>query len=160
MPFPSQLTKNELIKQSLERGHVNPTPLLSVRNLSQKQLEKYINQINFIIGKDDPNRKISIALKNGPRNIVVAGHPETLHSLVEVLHKYEAPLSSAKDGAKGAQSRVPFSQRKLEPLLTYIDVSSPFHTQHLQAAVKMVLEDAKGRRLFLFLFSCFLFSRH
>jgi fatty acid synthase subunit beta, fungi type len=89
--------------------------------------------------QEDPTRQIEIALVNGRRAFVLAGHPETLHTLAMLLQKLEVKRSGPSE-----QTRVPFSKRKHEFMLRYLPVSVPFHSaRHLHSAVDLILADAQ-----------------
>src|SRR5690606_17535381 len=84
---------------SLAAGEGMPTPLLSVRGLPRADVEKHVQASNAHLLED---RHLSIALTNGPRFVVVAGHPESLYGL-------NVRLRSLKAEPGVSQARVPFS---------------------------------------------------
>lgn len=65
--------------------------------------------------------------QNGPRAVVVVGHPESLHTLSMLLNEKETRKEDSLD-----QSRIPHSKRKHEFRLVYLPVSVPFHSQLLK----------------------------
>jgi fatty acid synthase subunit beta len=80
-------------------------------------------------------------MQNGPRAVVVVGHPESLHTLSVLLNEKETRKEDNVD-----QSRVPHSKRKKEFRLVYLPVSVPFHSQLLKGAVQRVKDDVKRLR--------------
>lgn len=130
----------DIAQESVTNGWGTPTPMLSVAQLPSERLKKYVDAANKTMAKDDPDRLLEIALRNGPRNAVVVGHPEALHALNKLLHQTEAGRGAAND-----QTRVPFSKRQIEFRSTYLNVSVPFHSALLlQSAAAPLTADVRA----------------
>jgi len=129
----------ELIAESIRNGDSlkGPTPMLAVFHLIPSAVQGFVDRVNKALS-DKPERQIEIALTNGPRAVVVVGHPESLHSLASVLRG-----SCVRHQESVDQSRVPYSRRKKEYSLLYLPVSVPFHSSALREAVPLVLADAQ-----------------
>ncbi len=136
--FPTKISaqRTDILKESKKiHGSRNPTPMMAVFHLLPEVVAKYVDYINKMFA-DEPDRKLEIGLKNGPRAVVVVGHPESLHRLSVLLNEKETRKEDQLD-----QSRVPFSKRKREFRLVYLPVSAPFHSTLLRGAVNLVKED-------------------
>lgn len=138
VPFRPTVSRTEILEESKKHGNLNPTPMLAVFHLTPSLVEKYVGVVNQSTSlSKTPEKLIEVAIKNSRTAVVVVGHPESLHTLAMLLHRTETPKHQKLD-----QSRVPFSKRKKEFTLKYLDVSVPFHSKiHLQTAVPLVLED-------------------
>eukprot|EP00741_Cyanophora_paradoxa_P008217 tig00000025_g7952.t1 len=129
--FPQAILDPELVQECREKGDGVPTPLLAVLKLRPDQVKPFVDTFN----KGAPaDRQVTVALVNGPRAVNLAGHPESLHAVKEALRKEEA---------KGDQSRIPFSKRKLEFTTVFLSVSVPFHSPLCKAACDLVRADCK-----------------
>lgn len=104
MAYPRTTLPPTMLQDSLEHGEGRPSPMLSVRDLTITQVEKFIEQTNSHLPKE---KHIAISLVNGARNLVLSGPPESLYGFNLNLRNQKAPMGLD-------QSRVPFSERKLK----------------------------------------------
>lgn len=141
LSFRPFVSRNEILEESKKLSEQTPTPMLAVLHLTPQTVEKYVAVVNQSASLSKaPEKQLEVALKNSRRAVIVVGHPESLHTLVTLLHRTEAPKHLNLD-----QSRVPFSKRKKEFSIKYLNVSVPFHSkQHLQLAVPLILRDFEG----------------
>jgi malonyl CoA-acyl carrier protein transacylase len=148
-PVPSGASSTELVRQSLEKGNAAPTPMLAVWGLPPTEVDAVIIRVNKIVSRqpDASSRSLHVGLRNGNNDgVVVCGHPDSLHALVEALHRTQAPLNS--DGTSRVdQSRIPSSKRKHEPVLAYLTVSLPFHTPLVASAQEVAIADLEKHSL-------------
>lgn len=125
--------------------------MLAIWGMPAAEVEACVGRVNkaAVLLPDASSRTMHIGLRNGnSEGVVVCGHPDSLHTLVELLHKTQAPLNP--DGTSRVdQSRIPFSKRKREPRLTYLSVSLPFHTPLVAAAKEKALADLEQHGLLL-----------
>ncbi|KAF7591456.1 hypothetical protein BBP40_001559 [Aspergillus hancockii] len=98
-----------------------PGPMLSVSDCPLAQLRTYVDAVNAHLPED---AHIAIALINGPESAVLAGPPLSLHGFNVWLRGIKAPV-------KGAQHRVPFSQRKPEISNRFLPITAAFHSNYL-----------------------------
>jgi len=124
---PETTLRPEIVAASVAAGAGRPTPMMGLLKLSPETVQRYVDRVNAELRQDRP---VEISLINGPRAVVVSGHPESLHRLRELLQA---------DAAAGSQSRVPFSRRKLEFVANYFPVYGPYHTAHYMRPVAEVL---------------------
>ncbi len=129
--FPRTTALDLLSSDSIEHGEGAPTPMLSVRNLPEKNLRKQISVANGYLPQ---NQKVHIGLVNGPRNFVVSGPPASLCGLNSHLRKIKAPTGLD-------QTRIPFSERKPNFTAVFLPIGAPFHSQYLQSASDQVIKD-------------------
>ncbi|KAK6462909.1 S-acyl fatty acid synthase thioesterase [Scheffersomyces coipomensis] len=135
--YPRTTLPPTMLQDSLNNGEGRPSPMLSIRDLSIEQVEKFINQTN----KHLPQEKhIAISLINGARNLVVSGPPESLYGLNLTLRNKKAP-----NGLD--QSRIPFSERKLKFSNRFLPIFSPFHSHLLDNASSLIFNDIKLENL-------------
>ncbi|QPG76258.1 beta subunit of fatty acid synthetase [Brettanomyces nanus] len=131
--YPPTSLAPSMVKDSEENGEGEPGPMLSIRDLTIDQVEKFVADTNRHL----PEAKhITISLVNGARNLVVTGPPESLYGLNLNLRKAKAPSGLN-------QARIPFSQRKLKFSSRFLPITSPFHSKLLNPANKMILDDFK-----------------
>lgn len=129
--YPRTSLAPSILQDSLEAGEGTPTPMLSVRDLSKKQLQEHIEATNEHLPKD---RHIAISLVNSARNFVVTGAPISLHGLNLRLRKVKAPTGLD-------QNRIPFTERKVRFVNRFLPITAPFHSPLLTEAYKIILED-------------------
>ncbi|KAK6458738.1 S-acyl fatty acid synthase thioesterase [Scheffersomyces xylosifermentans] len=135
--YPRTTLPPTMLQDSLNNGEGRPSPMLSIRDLSIDQVEKFIEQTNKHLPKE---KHIAISLINGARNLVVSGPPESLYGLNLTLRNNKAP-----NGLD--QSRIPFSQRKLKFSNRFLPIFAPFHSQLLESATIAILEDVQAEDL-------------
>lgn len=126
--FPELTIEPALIKDAIEGGEGEPTPMLSVTGLAESALEKFIKANNAHLAE---GHKVAISLFNGPRNFIVTGPPRSLFGLVGSLR-----TKRAETGAD--QTRVPFSKRKPVFTMRFLPVGVPYHSNYLAGATDKV----------------------
>ena len=129
--YPRTSLAPSILQDSIEAGEGVPTPMLSVRDLSRKQLQAHIDATNEHLPSD---RHVSISLINSSRNFVITGAPISLHGLNLRLRKVKAPTGLD-------QNRVPFTERKQRFVNRFLPITAPFHSPLLVEAEKQILED-------------------
>lgn len=131
--YPRTSLPPTMLQDSLESGEGRPSPMLSVRDLSREQVERFIESTNRHLPAD---KHIAISLVNGGRNMVVLGPPELLYGFNLTLRNNKAP--SGLD-----QARVPHSQRKLKFLNRFLPIFAPFHSHLLEPATALIMDDVQ-----------------
>ena len=131
--YPRTSLAPSVLQDSIENGEGTPTPMLSVRDLSQDALQRHIDTTNSHLPKD---RHIAISLINSARNFVVTGPPLSLYGLNLQLRKVKAPTGLD-------QTRVPFTERKIRFVHRFLPITAPFHSIYLTDAFKNIQEDLK-----------------
>ncbi|OAQ86630.1 fatty acid synthase beta subunit dehydratase [Purpureocillium lilacinum] len=131
--FPTTSMTPTMLRESMDHGEGTPTPMLSIRDLSQQEVQKHIDATNQYL---PPNRHISVSLINSPRNLVVTGPPTSLYGLNSQLRKVKAPTGLD-------QTRVPHTERKVRFVNRFLPITAPFHSQYLAEATTMIDEDLK-----------------
>ena len=129
--YPRTSLAPSILQDSVEAGEGTPTPMLSIRDLSQKQVQEHINATNEHLPKD---RHVAISLINSARNFVVTGAPISLHGLNLRLRKVKAPTGLD-------QNRIPHTERKVRFVSRFLPITAPFHSPLLNEAYKQILED-------------------
>ncbi|CAI5760087.1 unnamed protein product [Candida verbasci] len=132
--YPRTTLPPTMLQDSLNNGEGRPSPMLSVRDLSIKQVETFINQTNSHLPKE---KHIAISLINGARNLVISGPPESLYGFNLNLRNKKA--SNGLD-----QSRIPFSERKLKCSNRFLPIFSPFHSHLLKDATELIMNDVEN----------------
>lgn len=135
MPFGS--LPSETIKECLDTGEGTPSPMLSTRGLDRKTMQRFLDEINHHLSKDE---HLYISLVNARDNLVIAGAPKSLHSLSTRLRGIKAT-----DGLD--QSKLIFNQRKPFVQHQFLPMSSAFHCPHSEKMTPSILQ--KLRRLSL-----------
>ncbi|KAF3767969.1 fatty acid synthase acitivty [Cryphonectria parasitica EP155] len=131
--FPRTSMTPSVLQDSIDNGEGTPTPMLSIRDLSQAEVQKHIDATNKYLPAD---RHISISLINSPRNMVVTGPPMSLYGLNLQLRKVKAPTGLD-------QTRIPHTQRKVRFVNRFLPITAPFHSQYLAEATALIDEDLK-----------------
>jgi fatty acid synthase subunit beta len=131
--FPRTSLKPKMLQDSQDNGEGMPTPMLSIRDLPQSEVQKHINKTNEYLPED---QHISITLINSPRNMVVTGPPMSLYGLNQQLRKVRA--STGVD-----QTRLPYTQRKIRFVNRFLPITAPFHSAYLKEATALIDEDLK-----------------
>jgi malonyl CoA-acyl carrier protein transacylase len=127
-----QETPVHIMDPGLSKDGEKPTPMLNVRGLPLKVVEKAVDTYN----KSCSEKAITIGLVNGPTTTIVVGSEDTLYAFAAGLRKKFPP-------AEGSQSRVPFSSRKYDYSMEYLKVTTPFHSPLIAKATPRIVEDAK-----------------
>ena len=135
--FPATSMTPTMLRESMEHGEGTPTPMLSIRDLSQQEVQKHIDATNQYL---PPNRHINVSLINSPRNLVVTGPPTSLYGLNSQLRKVKAPTGLD-------QTRVPYTERKVRFANRFLPITAPFHSKYLAEATAMIDEDLKDVRI-------------
>ncbi|KAI2622534.1 fatty acid synthase beta subunit [Hypoxylon sp. NC1633] len=125
------------LEDSIAHNEGEPTAALSIRGMSRDSLEKHIAHVNRALPED---RQLVVALVNGSKNFVVAGPPMALYGLNVQLRKIKA-------GENVDESRIPFSQRKLQINNKFLPITAPFHSHYLKPAVEALREDLKATKI-------------
>ncbi|KAG7402946.1 Fatty acid synthase subunit beta [Fusarium oxysporum f. sp. rapae] len=132
--FPITSMTPNMLRKPQEHGEGAPTPMLSIRDLPQAELQKHIDATNQYLPED---RHVSISLLNSPRNLVVTGPPTSLYGLNAQLRKIKAPTGLD-------QSRIPFTERKVRFANRFLPITTPFHSKYLGEATTMIDDDLKN----------------
>ncbi|XDG06758.1 hypothetical protein ABKA04_006373 [Annulohypoxylon sp. FPYF3050] len=131
--FPRTSLTPATLQDSIDNGEGDPTPMLSIRDLPQSEVQKHIDATNQYLPED---RHIAISLINSPRNMVVTGPPISLYGLNLQLRKVKAPTGLD-------QTRIPHTQRKVRFVNRFLPITAPFHSKYLSDATKLIDEDLK-----------------
>lgn len=135
--FPRTSMAPTVLQDSIDNSEGTPTPMLSIRDLSQAEVQKHIDATNKYLPAD---RHISISLINSPRNMVVTGPPMSLYGLNLQLRKVKAPTGLD-------QNRVPHTQRKVRFVNRFLPITAPFHSKYLAEATALIDEDLKNVKI-------------
>ncbi|KAK3358649.1 acyl transferase domain-containing protein [Lasiosphaeria ovina] len=131
--FPRTSMTPTMLRDSVDNGEGTPTPMLSIRDLPQAEVQKHIDQTNQYLPED---QHISISLINSPRNLVVTGPPSSLYGLNAQLRKVKAATGID-------QTRIPFTERKVRFVNRFLPITAPFHSKYLEKATALIDEDLK-----------------
>ncbi|KAL9947011.1 hypothetical protein D7B24_008910 [Verticillium nonalfalfae] len=131
--FPRTSLTPNMLRESIDNGEGTPTPMLSIRDLSQAEVQKHIDATNQYLPAD---RHISISLINSPRNLVVTGPPISLYGLNAQLRKVKAPTGLD-------QTRIPYTERKSRFVNRFLPITAPFHSKYLAEATELIDGDLK-----------------
>jgi fatty acid synthase subunit beta, fungi type len=129
--FPRTSLAPKVLQDSMDNGEGSPTPMLSIRDLSQKQVQRHIDETNKYLPED---RHIGISLINSARNVVVTGPPISLYGL-----NLQLRMTKAQTGLD--QTRVPHSKRKLRFVNRFLPITAPFHSKYLAEATALLDQD-------------------
>ena len=121
---------SQIVKECLDAGEGIPSPMLSTRGLDRNTMQKLLDEINRHLSKD---QQLYVALVNARDNLVIAGAPDSLHSLSVRLRGIKAT-----DGLD--QSKVIFNQRKPFIQHQFLPMSSPFHCPHSENVTPFILQ--------------------
>lgn len=116
----------KVVSDSVANDEGNPSPMLNIREISEAQIQEHIDATNKYLQSD---RKLSIALANGPRNFVITGPALSLYGLNVRLRQFK--VSPEVD-----QTRIPFKERKLNITNRFLAISAPFHSKYLSQAAE------------------------
>ncbi|KAF2965242.1 hypothetical protein GQX73_g8322 [Xylaria multiplex] len=129
--FPRTSLTPGTLRDSIDNGEGEPTPMLSIRDLPQSEVQKHIDATNQYLPKD---RHIAISLVNSPRNMVVTGPPISLYGLNLQLRKVKAPTGLD-------QTRIPHTERKVRFVNRFLPITAPFHSKYLADATTLIDQD-------------------
>ena len=129
--FPITSITPSMLRDSVDNGEGTPTPMLSIRDLSQAEVQKHIDATNHYLPAD---RHIGVSLVNSPRNMVVTGPPISLYGLNVRLRKVKAPTGLD-------QNRIPHTDRKVRFANRFLPITAPFHSKYLSAATDLLDKD-------------------
>ncbi|KAI9886837.1 MAG: beta subunit of fatty acid synthetase [Watsoniomyces obsoletus] len=135
--YPRTALTPAILEDSSEHGEGIPTPMLSIRDLSEAAVKGHIEATNEHL---PPSRHVAISLINSARNLVVTGPPISLHGLNRRLRKVKAPTGLD-------QTRIPFTERKVRFVNRFLPISAPFHSPYLAEATKWIEEDLKDIKI-------------
>ncbi|GAB9466788.1 hypothetical protein Gpo141_00004153 [Globisporangium polare] len=124
--------------QAFSDDDLSATPMLAIRGLKQSEALDAIRAVT----RRSQRESVQISLVNAVDLFCVTGLPASLLQLKQVLES-----TMAKPGED--QTRVPFSQRKPAGTLSFVSVSSAFHSSLLASARELILSDVErlGLRL-------------
>lgn len=131
LAYPNTSLPPSILEDSLENSEGTPSPMLAITNLTQDQVQNFVDKTNSHLPEE---KHIVISLVNGARNLVVTGPPQSLYGLNLTLRKAKAP--SGLD-----QSRIPFTERKLKFSNRFLPIASPFHSHLLASSKKFITDD-------------------
>jgi len=129
--FPRTSLTPGTLRDSIDNSEGEPTPMLSIRDLPQREVQKHIDATNQYLPED---RHIAISLVNSPRNMVVTGPPISLYGLNLQLRKVKAPTGLD-------QNRIPHTERKVRFVNRFLPITAPFHSKYLADATKLIDQD-------------------
>ncbi|XBW37053.1 hypothetical protein QEN19_002632 [Hanseniaspora menglaensis] len=129
--YPNTDLPPSISEDSIENGEGLPSPMLSISNLTQAQVQDYVDKTNSHLPAE---KHVVISLINGARNLVVSGPPQSLYGLNLSLRKLK--VAAGLD-----QNRIPHSQRKLKFTNRFLPVTSPFHSHLLVPAMEAIEKD-------------------
>ncbi|KFY15817.1 hypothetical protein V492_01746 [Pseudogymnoascus sp. VKM F-4246] len=130
--YPDTSPDPKIVSDSVSNDEGVPSAMLSIRGISETQIQQHLDVSNNYLPED---RKISIALANGPRNFVVAGPATSLCGLNARLRRFKVSLEVD-------QTRIPSKDRKSTLTNNFLPISVPFHSKYLLPAIPIL-----GRRL-------------
>ncbi|KAF9768849.1 hypothetical protein IL306_013809 [Fusarium sp. DS 682] len=127
----SQLLHNTIseamIQDSIDHGERKPSPMLSVRGLAREDLQTCIDATKRYL--KDGTQSLAISMANGPRHFVVSGPPKYLYGLnLQIRKRKNLSIQRSNDKADAVGGM-------------FLEVSVPFHTSWLKAAVPMIQND-------------------
>ncbi|KAI8805920.1 hypothetical protein BJ742DRAFT_774644 [Cladochytrium replicatum] len=131
--FPATTISPNILQDSLSSNEGVPTPMLVVNGLRHSDVQTHVDATNQHLPED---RRIHVALINGPRSIICTGPPQSLYGLNVALRKLKANPSED-------QSRIPFSQRKIRFSSRFLPVAEPFHCEYLSSVPEQLATDIK-----------------
>ena len=120
-----------VVQDALDHGEGSPTPMLSVRLLSQQRVRLLVREVNSYLPVES---QIELSLVNGSENVVLTGPPMSLHG-------FNVRLRAMKASPDTNQARIPFSQRKPTVSNKFLPISVPFHSSYLSEVAEAVDKD-------------------
>lgn len=135
--FPPSFLLPRIRDDSIQHNEGRPTPMLSITNLYEEEVNSCIETVN----KQLPtNKRICVALQNGPKAFVCSGPPESLYGL-------NVYLRSIKARPDEDQTRIPFHERKKNFNTRYLGMSVGFHCEYLKEALSILQQDIETFQL-------------
>jgi len=131
--YPRTSLAPSTLQDSIDHGEGVPTPMLSVRDLPMSTVQGHIDATNEYLPED---RHIGISLINSGRNFVITGPPISLYGLNLRLRKVKAPTGLD-------QTRIPFTDRKVRFVNSFLPITVPFHSPYLSEAYDYIIQDVK-----------------
>ncbi|KAI9848828.1 MAG: beta subunit of fatty acid synthetase [Sclerophora amabilis] len=131
--YPPTSLDHTVIKDSIDHGEGNPSPMLNILNLSRAQVDEQIDQLNRHL---PATKQMTVVLVNSAWNFVVAGPPLSLCGLSTKLREIKAPPGLD-------QSRIPFTERKVQFNIRFLPITVPFHCKYLDNSISSIEEDVK-----------------
>ncbi|KAL8921407.1 MAG: hypothetical protein Q9208_005733 [Pyrenodesmia sp. 3 TL-2023] len=125
------------IKDCMEAGEGQPTPMLKIQGLDRSMVSRLIDDANIHLPASD---RVHLALVNSRDNMVVAGPTRSLRGLCLHLRKIKA-----EDQLD--QSRVPFSERKPVIKSQFLPISGAFHSPILKDVCSRILPHFASRAI-------------
>jgi malonyl CoA-acyl carrier protein transacylase len=135
--FPSSFLSPRIRDDSVQHNEGHPTPMLSITNLYEEDLNSCIETVNKQL---PPNKRICVALQNGPKTFVCSGPSESLYGL-------NVYLRSIKARPDEDQTRIPFHERKKYFTTRYLGMSVGFHCEYLKEALSLLQHDIENFQL-------------
>jgi fatty acid synthase subunit beta len=132
--FPRKTWWQRMVENPWTDSEDEPSPMMNIMHLTRAEVESQIRSFNQHVPWD---QEVAIALINGPSNIVVGGHPESLRSFNSWIQKLRDPKSKTRP-----QSGKAFTTR-------YLPISAPFHTPSLTEAALRIEEDMKSYNIMI-----------
>ncbi len=131
---PQVAVPSDVSTESVNNSEGFPTPMLNVSGCRRSQLQKYIDGVNSYL---EPHQRVKIGLINGPENFVISGPVLSLCALTANLRKVKAAPGLEQD-------KIAFSLRKPEFSIRFLPITAPFHTSHLEEAVKVASKELES----------------
>ncbi|KAJ1323380.1 fungal fatty acid synthase subunit beta [Microdochium nivale] len=153
-----------MLQDALDHDERAPSPMLSVRGLSRTSLQGCLRAANRYLGvaargtaaedyhstnagqlqqqqRNSPcGGWLEICMVNGPQQFVVSGPPRHLYGLNLQIRKAKQLLLLQVDSGDDDDDKAAAAAAAL-PSSKFLDVSAPFHSAHVGAAVALVVRD-------------------
>ncbi|KAH7032712.1 acyl transferase/acyl hydrolase/lysophospholipase [Microdochium trichocladiopsis] len=133
-------------QDALDHDERAPSPMLNIKGLTRAALQECLHATNRYLGtprtggdKDQAAPGLKICMVNGPRHFVVSGRPHHLYGLNLQIRKVKR--LQAHGEARGQAGNT------LAITSKFLDVSVPFHSTAVAAAVALVLRDIENLHL-------------
>lgn len=123
--FPLETAWQKMVQDGAEETE-EPTPMMNVMHLPHAELEKEAQAFNQQVPE---NKRIAIALVNGPTNIVCGGPARSLKSFASWLEDVKKMQQKAKSTDENVLST------------RFLPITAPFHTSYLANARNIIVAD-------------------
>ncbi|KAL6717773.1 beta subunit of fatty acid synthetase [Lecanora helva] len=127
---PRSTLSAQQIQDHRDHNENTPSPMLSIIGLSYQEIDSLVVNANKHLPTE---QKVSIALINMRKNVVLSGSAKSLRGIV--LH-----IRTLKNVGDVDQSRTPYNQRKPDISVQFLPISAPFHSKHLSNATERILD--------------------